>query len=66
VGIVQKLGPGAEISTIKLGDRVGIKWAAAACGTCMPCRVGFDGHCSTLRKISGYEHLDQIIHFDAY
>jgi len=50
---VQKLGPGSEIGTVKLGDRVGIKWAAAMCGTCMPCRNGFDGHC-TMFKVSGY------------
>lgn len=53
VGIVQKLGPGSDVGTVKLGDRVGIKWAAAMCGTCMPCRSGFDGHC-TLFKVSGY------------
>jgi alcohol dehydrogenase, propanol-preferring len=53
VGIVQKLGPGSEVGTVKVGDRVGIKWAAAMCGTCVPCRNGFDGHC-TMFKVSGY------------
>jgi alcohol dehydrogenase, propanol-preferring len=53
VGIVQKLGPGSDVGTVKLGDRVGIKWAAAMCGTCMPCRNGFDGHCTQF-KVSGY------------
>jgi propanol-preferring alcohol dehydrogenase len=52
VGVVQKLGQGADIGEIKLGDRVGVKWAAAACGTCIRCRSGFDGHCK-LYKISG-------------
>ncbi|KAE8451081.1 hypothetical protein EG329_004753 [Mollisiaceae sp. DMI_Dod_QoI] len=53
VGIVQKLGPGTEASPVMLGDRVGIKWVAAACRTCAPCRAGFDGHCA-LKKFSGY------------
>lgn len=53
VGLVVKLGAGSEFSTVKLGDRVGIKWAAAMCGTCMPCRAGFDGHCTQF-KVSGY------------
>ena len=53
VGVVHKLGPGTDARTVKLGDRVGVKWAADACGTCMPCRNGFDGHCN-LHKISGY------------
>jgi propanol-preferring alcohol dehydrogenase len=53
VGIVQKLGPGCETSSVKLGDRVGIKWVAAYCGKCAPCKAGFDGHCD-LKKFSGY------------
>ncbi|KAG0650920.1 Alcohol dehydrogenase II [Hyphodiscus hymeniophilus] len=32
VGIVYKLGPGSENGTVKVGDRVGIKWIAYACG----------------------------------
>jgi propanol-preferring alcohol dehydrogenase len=52
IEIVQKLGQGADIGSVKLGDRVGIKWTAAACGSCTRCRGGFDGHCSTV-KISG-------------
>lgn len=52
VGIVQKLGPDTESSKVKLGDRVGIKWAAAACFDCAPCKAGFDGHCVT-KKFSG-------------
>lgn len=51
VGIVEALGVGAD-EYVKLGDRVGIKWVAAKCGTCTPCTTGFDGHC-TLRKYTG-------------
>jgi len=51
IGIIQKLGPGAE-KNVRLGDRVGIKWAAAMCEKCGPCRNGFDGHC-VLKKFSG-------------
>ncbi|KAH6714915.1 chaperonin 10-like protein [Leptodontidium sp. MPI-SDFR-AT-0119] len=53
VGIVQKLGPGAEVGNIKLGDRVGVKWIAAACGACAACYEGADGVCFN-QKISGY------------
>jgi len=53
VGIVVKLGPGAEQSRVKLGDRVGIKWVAYACGACAACLEGEDGVCFN-QKVSGY------------
>jgi len=53
VGIVQKLGPGAELSSIKLGDRVGIKWIAQTCSSCLACYEQLDGSCLN-QKISGY------------
>lgn len=31
IGNVVKLGPGAEASGVKIGDRVGIKWISAIC-----------------------------------
>jgi propanol-preferring alcohol dehydrogenase len=34
VGKIVKFGPGAETSGLKIGDRVGIKWLASACGNC--------------------------------
>lgn len=34
VGKVMKLGPGSETSTIKVGDRVGVKWVSGTCGSC--------------------------------
>ncbi|CZT01525.1 hypothetical protein WAI453_006968 [Rhynchosporium graminicola] len=53
VGIVVKLGPGVEDGRVKLGDRVGIKWIAYACGACAACLEGQDGVCFN-QKISGY------------
>jgi len=53
VGEVVKLGPGAELSPVKLGDRVGIKWIAATCDSCPACLSGHDGVCFN-QKISGY------------
>lgn len=35
-----------------MGDRVGIKWIASACGSCAPCLAGADGVCRK-SKISG-------------
>lgn len=34
VGKIVKLGPGAEASGLKIGDRVGVKWISSACGNC--------------------------------
>ncbi|KAK5806806.1 hypothetical protein VI817_001064 [Penicillium citrinum] len=53
VGKIVKLGPGAESSGLKVGDRVGIKWVSSACGNCEPCRASFDGLCVN-QKVSGY------------
>ncbi|OAP54896.1 hypothetical protein AYL99_10596 [Fonsecaea erecta] len=53
VGTVAAMGPGTETSGVKIGDRVGIKWIASACGNCIPCLVGADASC-TSAKISGY------------
>lgn len=53
VGIVHKLGPGSESGRTKVGDRVGIKWIAYACGACAACLEGRDGVCFN-QKISGY------------
>ncbi|KAI1340849.1 GroES-like protein [Xylariaceae sp. FL0016] len=53
VGKVVKLGPGAENSAVKVGDRVGIKWISAVCFSCPPCLAGYDGVCMN-QRISGY------------
>jgi alcohol dehydrogenase, propanol-preferring len=31
IGKVVKLGPGAETSGVKIGDRVGVKWISGIC-----------------------------------
>lgn len=53
VGRIVKMGPGTDNSTVKIGDRVGIKWMAGICETCEACRVGMDANCFD-GKISGY------------
>nr|POE89288.1 alcohol dehydrogenase 2 [Quercus suber] len=53
VGKVVKMGPGTESSTVKVGDRVGIKWISAICSTCPACLAGYDGVCFN-QKVSGY------------
>ncbi len=46
VGAIVAFGPGAETATsLKLGDRVGIKWIASICGTCITCLSGRDAMC---------------------
>ncbi|KAJ6121684.1 hypothetical protein N7512_004149 [Penicillium capsulatum] len=39
VGRVAKLGPGCENAGLKIGDRVGVKWIASACGNCANLRL---------------------------
>jgi propanol-preferring alcohol dehydrogenase len=53
VGVVTQLGPSCEYSDVKVGDRVGIKWIASACGNCAPCLSGADGICPKA-EISGF------------
>jgi len=53
VGSIVKLGPGAETSAVKVGDRVGVKWISGICGTCPACLEGVEGVCFN-QKISGY------------
>lgn len=53
VGKIVKLGPGAEASNLKIGDRVGVKWLSYACTNCQACHAGSDGVCFN-QRISGY------------
>ncbi|KAK3326730.1 alcohol dehydrogenase [Apodospora peruviana] len=55
VGRIVAFGPaGAEdVKSLKEGDRVGIKWVAGICGTCLPCLSGRDALCQSV-KISGF------------
>jgi len=48
-----KMGPGTENSSVKVGDRVGIKWISGICETCPACLAGHDGICFN-QKVSGY------------
>ncbi len=43
VGRVDALGPG--VSALRLGERVGIPWLGATCGTCPYCREGRENLC---------------------
>jgi len=51
VGVVVKLGP--NVTSCKIGDRVGVKWITSACLICEACLKGDDGRCAK-RKVSGY------------
>lgn len=41
IGVIVKMGPGTSNSAVKVGDRVGIKWLAAICGSCRMLRLLF-------------------------
>ena len=43
VGIVEEVG--AEVETIRPGERVGVTWLAWTCGTCALCRRGSENLC---------------------
>jgi len=53
VGEVVKLGPSTSGSTIKIGQRVGIKWVADTCDLCLPCLEGHDAQCMNVKN-AGY------------
>lgn len=50
-GIVEAIG--ADVSRLKLGDRVGIPWLHDACGSCTPCITGWETLCGAQHN-SGY------------
>ena len=45
VGIVD--GVGAEVTNLRLGQRVGVPWLAHTCGGCAYCRLGRENLCDT-------------------
>lgn len=55
VGTVVAIGEHTTDSSIKVGDRVGVKWIAKNCGRCDCCQHGIDASCDTSRAhSSGY------------
>jgi len=59
VGRIVTIGPPTTStfstpSTLKIGDRVGIKWQWSICGTCPPCLEGRDGLCFEGRASGTY------------
>jgi alcohol dehydrogenase, propanol-preferring len=47
VGVVDALGPGAD--RFELGERIGIAWLRATCGSCRACRSGAENLCHAPR-----------------
>lgn len=52
VGTITKLGPGA--GQMQEGDRVGVAWLHASCGTCSYCARGEENLC-TAPRFTGYD-----------
>ena len=39
----------ADVTSLRVGDRVGVPWAQGSCGTCAACNSGHARYCETLR-----------------
>jgi len=52
VGVVQATGPG--VSSLAVGDRVGVPWLGATCGACLYCGSGQENLCDGAR-FTGYQ-----------
>ena len=53
VGVVDRLGPGAR--RFEVGERIGIAWLRATCGTCRSCRRGAENLCAS-PQFTGWTH----------
>jgi alcohol dehydrogenase, propanol-preferring len=55
VGVVKESGDG--VTSVKVGDRVGVAWIYTACGNCELCEKGFENLCdrftATGRDVNG-------------
>jgi propanol-preferring alcohol dehydrogenase len=52
VGVVEGTGP--DVSSLAVGDRVGVPWLGATCGACSYCRSGQENLCDRAR-FTGYD-----------
>ncbi|KAK5659870.1 hypothetical protein OQA88_13333 [Cercophora sp. LCS_1] len=54
VGHIVSVGPNTTLpANLSVGSRVGVKWIASICGTCMACLSGRDAMCPDA-KVSGF------------
>jgi alcohol dehydrogenase, propanol-preferring len=53
VGVVDRLGPGAH--RFRVGERIGVAWLRATCGSCRPCRRGAENLCER-PEFTGWTH----------
>ncbi|PTB65553.1 alcohol dehydrogenase [Trichoderma citrinoviride] len=54
VGIVEAVGP--DVTTVKVGDRVGFGWVHKTCGRCQYCLTGLDTYCENKTEFGIHDH----------
>ncbi|KAL7931552.1 GroES-like protein [Trichoderma chlorosporum] len=54
VGIVQSVGP--DVTSVKVGDRVGFGWVHKTCGRCESCLTGLDVYCLEKSEFGTHDH----------
>ncbi|KAK0766521.1 hypothetical protein N5P37_000246 [Trichoderma harzianum] len=54
VGIVQAVGQ--DVTSVKVGDRVGFGWVHKTCGHCEACLTGMDFYCAEKTEYGTHDH----------
>ncbi|UKZ83022.1 hypothetical protein TrVFT333_010823 [Trichoderma virens FT-333] len=54
VGIVEAVGP--DVTSVKVGDRVGFGWVHKTCGRCESCLTGLDVYCTDKKEYGTHDH----------
>ncbi|KAL7805339.1 alcohol dehydrogenase [Trichoderma aethiopicum] len=54
IGMVEAVGP--DVTSVKVGDRVGFGWVHRTCGRCDYCLTGLDSYCEDKAEFGTHDH----------